>query len=79
MTPLPKKTATSANKQTIEILGITESISFKFKDSTKIFQERFYVIKGLAHEVNLGKKFLAKHGAIHDHEKEQLKFGNEVV
>ena len=79
MEPLEKLVGTAAKDEPITIIGKTEPIQFSFMQGKKIFTERFYVIKGLNGGVNLGKEFLSKHKAKHNHETETITIGNERV
>ena len=66
--------ALAPDGRTMEVIGQTGPVAFTFKGAPNTtFETNMVVIEGLSHQINLGKAWLTKHRALHDHERELLK------
>ena len=63
----------SAQGEPLNIMGITDEISFTFHgESDTTFREKFIIIKNLSHQINLGSEFMQQHKALHDHQQGKI-------
>ena len=63
----------SAQGEPLNIMGITDEISFTFHgESDTTFREKFIIIKNLSHQKNLGEEFMQQHKALHDHQQGKI-------
>ena len=68
----------SAQGEPLNIMGITDEISFTFHGESDItFKEKFIIIKKLSHQINLGEEFMQQHKALHDHQQGKIIFKEE--
>jgi dUTPase len=72
ITPYSCPTARAAQGAALDILGLTEPLTFAFHGCPGTFTEQFTVIRNLTHEVNLGRAFLKQHKAVFDFQRDQV-------
>ena len=66
--------AVAPDGRRLEIVGQTPDLQFTFDGAPNTtFSETMVVIKNLSHQMNLGKAWLSKHRAVHDHGKESVR------
>ena len=76
------KRAVSVDNSSIEILGRTPILDFKFVGSEKIFKIAFEVLRDMNTEINLSYQFLHMHNAVilfDDREGNKLHIRNEII